>query len=229
MKKETTMRMIIYAAGLITLALGLVLNTKAGLGVSPIISVAYFASLVLDMKFADTTLFWYCVLVLIQMTLYAVRKKEKPVFVAVLLQIPFSIVFTRFMNLFSIWIPDCAADCQGTFFGTLAGQMLVLLLALLCTGVGAAMTLSMRLIVNPGDGIVQSVADFTGKKVGFTKNCIDFTCFLLTSCLSFFTFGSIRGIGIGTVIAVIMVGRVMAVFNMLFKDRLLCAAGLNQA
>lgn len=34
-------RGIIYITGLLTLALGIILNTKAGLGVSPIISVSY--------------------------------------------------------------------------------------------------------------------------------------------------------------------------------------------
>lgn len=34
-------RVLIYIAGLLILAMGLTLNTKAGLGVSPIISVSY--------------------------------------------------------------------------------------------------------------------------------------------------------------------------------------------
>lgn len=34
-------RTLIYIAGLLILALDIILNTKAGLGVSPIISVAY--------------------------------------------------------------------------------------------------------------------------------------------------------------------------------------------
>lgn len=34
-------RGIVYVAGLLLLAMGIILNTKTGLGVSPIISVAY--------------------------------------------------------------------------------------------------------------------------------------------------------------------------------------------
>ena len=40
MKKTRIMRGICYVAGLLILAMGIILNTKSGLGVSPIISVA---------------------------------------------------------------------------------------------------------------------------------------------------------------------------------------------
>ena len=57
---------------------------------------------------------------------------------------------------------------------------LFLLLAIVLTGVGAAMSLNMRLIPNPGDGIVQAIADTVHKSVGFTKNCFD----LFTICIT---------------------------------------------
>lgn len=44
MKKSMIYRVLIYIAGLLILAMGLTLNTKAGLGVSPIISVSYSVS-----------------------------------------------------------------------------------------------------------------------------------------------------------------------------------------
>lgn len=39
-------RGIVYVAGLLLLAMGIILNTKTGLGVSPIISVAYSVSVI---------------------------------------------------------------------------------------------------------------------------------------------------------------------------------------
>lgn len=44
MNKKSMNRWIIYGIGMITLALGLTLNTKSNLGVSPIISIAYLFS-----------------------------------------------------------------------------------------------------------------------------------------------------------------------------------------
>ena len=47
MKKPIFYRVLFYAIGLLVLALGLTLNTKTGLGVSPIISVAYSVATIL--------------------------------------------------------------------------------------------------------------------------------------------------------------------------------------
>ena len=44
MRKTVFFRVLFYVIGLLVLALGLTLNTKTGLGVSPIISVAYSIS-----------------------------------------------------------------------------------------------------------------------------------------------------------------------------------------
>lgn len=112
-------RGIIYLAGLAILALGITLNTKTGLGVSPIIAVAYAVSELWGTDFGNTVL-----------------------------QIPLSIVFTRFMNLYVAVIPNFATDCKGTFPGTFAGRMLFLLIAVCLTG------------------IVQTISDVSGKEVG---------------------------------------------------------------
>ena len=91
------------------------------------------------------------------------------------LQIPLSIVFTSFLNVFSEVIPDIGAEGKNAavLFGI---RLAVLALALLFTGVGAALSLNMRIVPNPGDGIVQAIADECHKSVGFIKNCVDVTC-----------------------------------------------------
>ena len=50
----------------------------------------------------------------------------------------------------------------------------ILLVAVLFTGVGAAMSIDMRLVPNPGDGIVKALSDASGKETGVVKNCFDF-------------------------------------------------------
>ena len=61
MKKSILFRVLFYAAGLLILALGLTLNTKTGLGVSSIISVAYSISVIFDHNFGNMTLALYSV------------------------------------------------------------------------------------------------------------------------------------------------------------------------
>ena len=67
MKKSTTFRWIFYAGGLLILAMGIILNTKSGLGVSPIISVAYSISTIWNLNFGNTTFGLNTVLVIIEL------------------------------------------------------------------------------------------------------------------------------------------------------------------
>ena len=216
-------RGIFYAAGLLLLAMGITLNTKAGLGVSPIISVSYSISQILDSNFGNITFILYSTFVGIEIILHIIinaRNKRtktkydlKKASIMDILQLPLSLIFTRFMNLFSAFFPDFSTDFPGTFWGSIAGRVIVLIIAIILTGIGAVLSLDMRIIPNPGDGIVQAMSDFCGKKVGFVKNCFDLFNVCLTSTLCMISLGHIVGIGIGTLLAVIGVGRVMAFFN----------------
>lgn len=102
----------------------------------------------------------------------------------------------------------------------MAVRVIVLLTAIVFTGIGAAMSLNMRIIPNPGDGIVQAIADCVHKEVGFTKNCVDVVNIMISVSIGLIFAGHLAGVGIGTVLAVIGVGRVISVFNRLFYDRM---------
>ena len=71
----------------------------------------------------------------------------------------------------------------------------------------------MRLVPNPGDGIVQAVAQRMGRDQGFAKNVFDLGCVAATVCLGLLLTGRIVGIGLGTLLAMVGVGRVIALVN----------------
>ena len=236
MKKKQRRLVLFYVAGLLALALGIILNTKSGLGVSPIISVSYSISTILDINFGNMTFVLYCVFVVIEMVLHMIRYTRmakqntdalapaihKSVYLVLLmdlLQLPLSLVFTRFMNLFSAWIPAPTDN--------LAAQFVCLFFGITFTGIGAAMSLDMRIIPNPGDGIVQAIADCIHKPVGFTKNCFDLLNITITISVSLIFAHKLIGVGIGTVVSVLGVGRVIALFNHLFLKRMVAAAGVE--
>lgn len=72
-KKSTILRILFYISGLLVLALGIILNTKSELGVSPIISVAYSISTIWHFNFGNTTFALYAVFVLIEILLHTIR------------------------------------------------------------------------------------------------------------------------------------------------------------
>ena len=243
MKKSTIYRILIYTAGMLILAMGLTLNTKAGLGVSPIISVSYSISEITHHNFGNMTMLLYCSFVVVEIILHLFREKRyekeshnmlehankvdrKLIFIMDLLQIPLSIIFTRFLNLFSAVLPAFSKQYDHTAQQWIL-RFLVLLLALILTGIGAALSLNMRIVPNPGDGIVQAIADCIHKSVGFTKNCFDLFNVTLTIIISLVCTGRLHGVGIGTVLAVIGVGRTIAIFNHFTKEKLTKLAGVE--
>ena len=242
MQKNYIYRGGFYLVGLLVLALGISLNTKTGLGVSPIISVSYSISTIWNLNFGNMTMVLYCIFVLVEMLLHTILyrkelKREdialehanemnlKLVLIMDLLQIPLSLVFTRFLNVFGAWIPDLKTDCADSFAGTFAGRVFFLIIAIILTGIGAAMSLNMRIIPNPGDGIVQAIADTIHKSTGFTKNCFDLFNICVTISVGLIFAHHLVGIGLGTVLAVIGVGRAIAAFNYLFYEKTKTLAG----
>jgi uncharacterized membrane protein YczE len=219
LNKKFITRFILYLAGMVILALGISLNAKTSLGVSPIISTAYCVSQITGYNFGNMTFVLYALFVCIEIVLHLCRKMKKQAAIDCL-QVIVSLVFTRFLNVFNYIIPDLgSADMQGEFWGSLTGRILALLVAIVFTGIGAAMSLNMRIVPNPGDGIVQTIADAVGKDNGFIKNCVDITCVIFTCATGLILAHEIIGIGIGTLLAMIGVGRVIAVFNHFTKNK----------
>ncbi len=212
MKK--TARILFYLVGMIILSLGIVLNTKSSFGVTPIISIAYSLSVIHSWNFGNTSFVMYCVLAAVE---YGFKGKNFRLYD--LLQIPLSIVVTRFFNLFGALLPDVTA---------LPARIACLILGIALTGIGAAMNVNTRLVPNPGDGIVQAIADRLGKRMGNVKNVFDILCVALTLLIGLLSTGRPVGIGIGTVAAMIGVGRFIYLYNSLFKEAQLGLTGLKE-
>ena len=67
---KTLNRWNIYSIGMLILAMGLTLNTKAGLGVSPIISLSYAMSEIWHLNFGDVTFLLYTLFVIGELILH---------------------------------------------------------------------------------------------------------------------------------------------------------------
>ena len=214
--KRTVTRVIVYLSGLCILALGLTISTKADLGVSPIIAVSFCISKITGARFGDMTFLLYASFVAIEILLHLIPGKRRPedrkkAVIADVLQLPLSYFFTMLLNALSAWIPSAE---------TMVSRIAVLLLSVILVGTGAALSLDMRLIANPGDGLVQAVSDRAGIDLGLSKNIVDITCVTFTCILSMTVSHRILGVGIGTLIAMLGIGRVIALVNKLFGERL---------
>lgn len=213
---KTAVRWGLYLLGMLVLALGITLNTLTGLGVSPIISVAWCVSQITGLNFGDMTFLLYALFVAAQFFL-----RPRGEWVRTALQIPISLLFSRLLNLCSALLPyDSAAH-------SFAANLVLLAAAILLTGAGVALTVNMELIPNPGDGIVQAIARKMGRDQGFAKNVFDLGCVAVTAALGLITARRVIGIGAGTLLAMVGVGRAVALVNHFLRDRMRRAAGVE--
>lgn len=216
MKQNKTLcwcrRIVFYVIGAVLLAVGLTLNTKTGLGTAPIISTPFAISQLWGLNFAGCVFTVYTIMTLLQFIL----KREWRIF----LQIPFSVVFSSLLNVLGTVL-----DFHYT---QLWQNLLLLAAAIVFTAVGVSMMVNMKLIANPADGFANAVGELLGKGMGFGKNTVDLSFVAITVVLTLAVSGHIIAIGLGTLISMIGVGRVIALFNHFCQEKMCRMAGLNQ-
>lgn len=205
-------RIFFYILGCIFLALGITLSTQTGLGVSPIISMPFAIAAIWGLNFAAMTFVVYSILVEIEFIL-----RRPDYHFADLLQIPFSLVFSLLLDFFG--------NILTMSYSRLWQNLLLLIVAIIFTGIGAAMMVNMNFIPNPADGLAHTIGEVSGKGMGLGKNIIDFSSVGISCIIGLIFAHKLAGIGIGTIIAMVGVGRVIAVFNHFFKAPLRKLAG----
>ena len=205
-----------YLFGMILLAIGITQNTKTALGVSPLISIGFVVSEVTGVNFGDMTFVVYAVFVAMQFLLRRSQARWRD-----LLQLLVAALFSRLLNFFSVLL-DGRPE-------TLLGKLVMLVFAVALTGIGAAITLTMEIIPNPGDGLVGAVADTFHIGTGLAKNLCDGVSVALTLAVGLFCRGRVIGIGLGTLITVLLCGRVMAFYCRFWVNPVRALAGLPPA
>lgn len=197
--KYTAKRIIIYIIGLIVLALGIDLNTKSQLGISPIISIPYNISQITGLMLGGVIFVYYVFLVVLQ---WLIQKKDFPIYQ--FLQVPCAFVTSAAVQVFNNILPTS---------DNLVLRIFILLLAIVITAIGASMVVGMQIVPNPADGLASIIGTKLGHGFGFGKNMIDAISICVSLLIGFIATHGLLGIGIGTVISMILTGRVIALLQ----------------
>lgn len=192
-------RFFVYLIGIVVLSLGITLNTKTGLGVSPIISVAYCVSEISGVRLGLVTFVWYMLMIALQAIM--LRHEFEPF---QLLQIGVSFLTSWFIDLFDGILPD---------FTPLPLQLAGLAAAIIITSMGIVLTVGMKVVPNPADGLANVLGQKLNRDLGFGKNVFDLSSILISVTVGFVLAGHLVGIGAGTVLTMIFTGRVVALLN----------------
>lgn len=207
---------------MIILACGISLNTKTDLGVSPLISMPFAVSQIWHLNFAFLAFLMYTAFTILEIFLEGDSRKWTD-----WLQLPFSLAFSLLLQFFDTGF-DVLLQSLGLTDPSLVARFVMLAIAVMMTGIGVSMSVNMKLIPNPADGLAKAVGERCKRNLGFGKNLIDITSVAITCCIGMLASGSIIGVGIGTLAAMICVGRCIFAFNYMFRDKMLQAAGLAE-
>ena len=197
-QKKWMLRIALYLVGIIVLALGITLNTKTNLGVSPIISMPYAVAQIFGYETGTAVFVAYLIFIVLRIVL--LKGKFRPF---QLLQVAASYLTSAFITIFDRVLP--VPEQMGS-------RLLVLALAIILTGIGAAVTVDVNIVPNP--------AERCGKNMGFGKNLFDFSALVISLAIGMIGAGRPVGIGSGTVVAMVCTGRVIALFNYFGKKKI---------
>ena len=213
MKKEFVWRGAIFLAGMVIVSLGITCFTKSGLGISPMTAVPYALARSFDFSFSTTVFVVYTIMVFVQILIKGKNRVWWD-----LLQIPSSMLFTSFLR----WFETAATfECHSFW-----QQLMVAVIGSILNGVGFAMMVDMQLVPNPPDGLIFVVSNVRGKDLGFWKNVFDITFVILAGVIDIVSGGKLISVGVGTALAMVITGRVVALTNRLFKEKMLRKAGM---
>lgn len=190
-----------FTAGVLLNAFGVALITKAALGTSPISSLPYVLSLRFPVTLGQFTFLMNMLFILAQVLL--LRKDFRPV---QLLQVAVNVVFSLFidvsMGLLS-WME----------VGVLPMRLLALAVGCAVLGFGISVEVVPRVLMVPGEGIVQAIAVVTGRQFGNVKTAFDATLVSTALLLSLLFFHQLQGLEIGTIFSALAVGRFVNLYN----------------
>lgn len=193
----------ILISGLFFMAAGVSLSKIAGLGTSPIASIPNVLSLIFPISIGTLTILFMIVIVAIE-----------PLF----LRRDFSL-----LNLLQI-IPGCLfgffIDLFMQIFSFVSAQsylikLVLTLLSVVILAFGVYLEISSHSIVLPGEGLAKATSLGLKKPFSSTKIWVDSGMVLIALPISLIVFHSLTGIREGTILAALLVGKIVALFNYL--------------
>lgn len=194
-------RYLWFLAGVLINSFGVALITRAALGTSPISSLPYVLSFRFPVTLGQFTFAMNLFFILGQVLL--LRRDFQPI---QLLQVAVNAVFSAFidvsMGLLS-WLE----------ISSLPMAVLVLVLGCAVLAFGISVEVAPRVLTVPGEGIVQAIAAVTGWRFGNVKVGFDAALVATALVLSLLFFHRLQGLGAGTILSALAVGRFVNLYN----------------
>ena len=198
-------KILTYLIGLFIMSVGVAVSIRSGLGVSPVSSLPYVISLIMDVYVGRVVTVVLILLVMAQIAI--LRKKFKPFNLA---QLATSVAFGYFVDFSMLLTQGIHVDIYVLRLGLLAASIFFLSL-------GIAILIETKLPPLPFECLVAAIADVTGYKFHALKIIADSVFALASLALVLVFFDSLQGVREGTVLTALLVGKMIPYSRRLAK------------
>ena len=204
---EQIKRYGIFLIGLFVASLGVAFSTKAGLGTSPVASVPYSVSLV---NHALSFGWWLNVLSLIQITVQValLRKRCKPIEI---------IIQTAVAFLYGYLTDFSCRILNGVQPAAYVARFAVMLVGCIVLALGIWIQYKGGVAMMPGEAMNRAISIVTGKRYENVKVFFDVLYILIATVICLAFIGKLAGVREGSVIAALLVGNIIKLYNRIFE------------
>ena len=200
MAKRLALQIFVYTLGLFILSFGAVFAINSQLGISPVNSLPFVISLILEVD-PGVTLAWVLVLFIVLQIIILRRDFE----LKNLTQIFFSFMFGYFLDFAIFLVGDFSLP-------TYLGQLAMIGLSIIVISFGLSTYMEARFINLASEALVWAiVSKIPGGTFPPVKIVFDVTLVVSSIALSFMFLGGLYGIREGTVISALLIGRTIPI------------------
>ena len=200
-------RCIIYFFGLLIMTLGVAVSVKSDLGVSPVSSIPYTMTCVWGIEMGKATIVFHAALVLVQVILLRRKFQLKN-----LLQIPVGVLF-GYMTTFSNHLMTFLTDPGNIYI-----RLGMVVISTVLVAIGLFFYVPADIIPLAGEGVMLAISKVADKAFSTVKIAFDVTMVVISLITCLILIHSLGSVGIGTVIAAVMVGMVLKLITKLFGE-----------
>ena len=199
MNKTIRGRIIIYLIGVFLMSLGVSLSIYADLGVSPVSSLAYAISLVTGFTVGSITILTHFIYIGLQI-LISKKIDMKDILVQLLIAFLFGFFIDSSLFLVRRFVPVPA---------TLLMRWLYLLISLVVVAFGLTGYTNMDFTLMPYDELTHVISNHYQISYGRARVIGDLSNVILALAIGFVFLSSWGSVGLGTVVAALVVGRMV--------------------
>ena len=200
-------RYALFIIGLFIASMGVAFSTKAGLGTSPVAAVPYTVSLISPLfTFGGWLNLWSVIQITVQVLL--LRKKCKPV--EIMIQTVLAFAYGYMTNFSCLLIDGMTVDTYPKQFLCMAAGCFILAFGIWLQFMGQVAMLQ-------GEAMNRAISTVTGKKYENIKILFDVAYIAAAVILGFIFLGGLRGVREGSIIAAVVIGNIIKIYNWLWR------------